>query len=54
VNRDERLDIYLRQVTGDKTVDGYYRLTPAQRRRLQHKDLKELRRIAEERDGEGA
>lgn len=33
----DRLELYTRVLTAGKTVDGFYRLTPAQRRRVNHK-----------------
>lgn len=33
----ERLENYTRDLTTAKTVDGFWRLTPAQRRRVRHK-----------------
>lgn len=36
----ERLEIYLRQVTGPKYVDGFARITPKQRKRIRLHDNK--------------
>ena len=33
----DRIDIYMRPVLKNKTVDGIYRLTPRQRRRVKKK-----------------
>jgi hypothetical protein len=37
MTRERRLDLYTDVLTHGRTVDGIYRLTPAQRRRVKHK-----------------
>lgn len=44
LTKEKRLETYLRQVTGFKYVDGFARVTPKQRKRLQKKWQQQWRR----------